>query len=366
MFWFFFTILVLLFAYYGDETNAKGKNYIYARCGLILVLSYGSAFCGSAADRPGYEFFYNYELDVFSSQDIFDFLSMENTEMEIGFVAIAKLCRVIGLSSLAWVFLLSILTNTLIASTLFRFRGSVFIYFFFLFTGAYFPQVNFIRQMLAVSIVIYAFKFIECRQVRRYILFICCAYLIHKSAIIGLLLVPLCFKKCIDSKLFKYVLIGLWILSLLMARNLISINIPLDFLSESRYEHYSENSDTLGHGKAVFDWMYNLFVAIFFLFGKISKEKFVYLTCLVLGVAISNLSINMIFISRMGLYFSLFYCAFIPMLYYGTNFRSTIKSGNPQTLHYFFLLYYSQNLLTYISMGNSVVGTEIRSILNLF
>ena len=117
MFWIVFTILVLLFAYLGDEKVTKDRKLRgLFRALLVFTLSYTVALCSDSADRQGYLDLYKYDINLYRFTNIGEWLGLESRDTEIGFVILAKLCRSIGLSGDGMLFVVALITNALIVS----------------------------------------------------------------------------------------------------------------------------------------------------------------------------------------------------------------------------------------------------------
>lgn len=368
MFWFFFTIIVLLLAHYGDEKNSKGNNYVYARVCLTLTLAYAIGICGEGADRMSYANYYNVELDFFDFHDIIGWVAFDSQDMEIGFYLICKACKILGFSAMGMLFVVSILTNTLVVSVFYRFKYPVVIFALYIVSYYYLAQTNLVRQMLAVAIMLYSLKYLETKSIKKFIIGLFIAFLIHKSSLVYLFVLLFYFFAEKRRKTVQFVLMGLWLISLLAAVHMISLNFSMgSLLEDNRYQYYAENAEKLGHSQTALNWVYNFIVAFCFIYLKDLKEKSIYWAIVVIGAVISNISIETIYLRRVAAYFTPMFCAFAPMLQNKEYFNGNSNVNNwAKYLLYFAIFYYCRHILTFILRGNEQIGTQIRSILEIF
>lgn len=114
----------------------------------------------------------------------------------------------------------------------------------FFLSGKYFASLNQIRQMLAMSLFFFAFKYIRERKMIRYFLFILAACLIHTSAVVYIPLYFLYGIRCSTKRLFKAALVYCVCLPviILMAPVLVKLT-RFSWYLDSRF---SQNFDIIG------------------------------------------------------------------------------------------------------------------------
>jgi hypothetical protein len=154
---------------------------------------------------------------------------------------------------------------------------------FFIFTGGwFFSSLNGIRQIIAVSIFVYAFKYIQEKKLLKYLVYLLFASLFHKSV---LLMIPIYFF--IEKLNFKSFF---WIILYLISYPLSSFVNSLDFIQNifeygniifSVYE--TTNDYTLESLEKTYDGVYNsglgfflnflITATILFFSQKLVKDK---------------------------------------------------------------------------------------------
>lgn len=370
MFWLIFTIIVLTLAYYGEERHIKGRNtYIYVRIGLVAVLAFAIAMCGNGADREQYMRLYDSNFIDNRFFSIKEWLSLASSDVELGFIAICKICDILGLSSVGMLLVVSVLTNALVVNTFYRFRNPIMVFFLYILSMYFLQQTNLVRQTLAVSIGLYSLRYIESEKWIKYLIGVFLAFIIHKSSIILILFTPFCFHELINEKILNRVLGVLWGLSILVAFHIISGDyLPLEILADTRYEKFTTGYDTLGVHKQVFDITMNASVLFYFAFGKVIKEKQIYAVFFVLSCVITNISVAMLFIQRMTYYFAPIFCAYLPALLYE---NTLVEKGKGGKMDYKILitltaLWFGRGLLSRLSGDFEQIGGHIESFGSIF
>lgn len=367
MFWLIFSVAVLFLANYGEKRKSNEKYYIYARCCLVLVLSYAIGICSTSADRPQYIMLYENRLFDFGFGNVGDWLSLASIDVEIGFVLLCKLCKLIGLSAVGMLFVVSLITNSLVVSVFYRFRYPVIVFLLYIISLFFLQQTNLVRQMLAVSIGLYSLKYIEEKNFLSFVILVFVAFLFHKSSIILVLFAPLCLLKKIPPKTLKITLTVLWILSLLIYVGMVALDLSiLGIFGETRYDTYlTGQNETLGVSKQQFDITYNIFVVFYLLFAKFDEKKAIYAIFFVLGCVVYTISLRIVPFYRMGFFFTPIFCAYLPTLM-EENKLETSMSQSKQILFAVVILWYGRFLLSRMTEGYEQIGGTVGSIMDIF
>lgn len=345
----FFTIFIVILAYYGDEKVTRDKKMrMFVRAFLIIVMSVNVMLMKSA-DRPGYLYFYENEAQFYginSFQDLFDWLSFESwILMEPGFSYLCRLFKILGVSGNQFFFIIAIVSNVLAIKVLYKFKYPAIVFFLFALSLPYIQEANLIRQMLAVMIGFYATRYIEGKDWKTYLLLILLMFSIHRSSIVLLFLTPLFFVKEEHYKHVNYVLLGLWIISFAFVFKIIpSLDLGHYFM-ETRYENYMDADVDVGSRKATLNVIYNFMVLFYFVFSRKNKG-IIAPTYLVLGCFLSNYAITAgQTMLRMALFFIPMYSAFVPTLL-TDNKQINDKNKRTQTIVLALLvLYYIKQMM---------------------
>lgn len=346
----FFIVLFLLFAYLGQENVTKvEKVRVFVRIALILLLSAFAVFFRAGADRLEYINFYDVDSHYYKFEDILYWLSLESIEMEPGFVLLTKIIQILGIGSTGFIFLITVLINTLAVSSLYRFKYPFLVIFLFLSSLTFAQESNLLRQMLAVMIGFYAIQFIEERNWKKYLLYVFIAFTIHKTALLLLIGVPFIFIKEKHHKTVFIVMLAVWIISLGFVFGFFK---SFDYLSiyfeDTRYNTYADEGTSVGAHEARFDLIYNALTGFLFLclfvFSKNKPPKIVFPSYYILGCSFLNMTFGGQFVSRLALYFIPMFCAYTPYLLTDNNLIS--KDRQTRTIIFALLfLYYLRQLL---------------------
>lgn len=246
-------------------------NFTHNNPELILLYLIFATICGVR---------WNVGVDYLSYLKNYDSLiqtgySFQN--MEIGFEYITKLFTSLNIHY----------------SFYFAFLGFIQIYFIFkaiknepflypyipllIFLGPYFLSLtNGIRQMIVATAFVYAFNFIKNKNLIKYLLFICLAMFIHKSAIV---LIPFYFILKFDIFKYKYVAFTLLFLSIFISQtdnSFINIINATYLLKVIGYDSYSENLDYFINNSSIKNFgprTYCIIINLFFIILFSDKLK---------------------------------------------------------------------------------------------
>lgn len=213
--------------------------------------------------------------------------------------------------------------------------------------------MNLVRQMLAVSIFLYALKFFEEKKLIKYIVFVLIAALIHFSSIFLLLLLVFYKKNLKPENKTITIVFFLWLISIIVS---FWGDINLSWLNAGGvYSKYITNEGLIG-SVATFNVFFNFFTLIYFLFyRKLNLD--IYSIIFVIGCIVLNISVSFNNLLRFSYFFTPIYCAFVP-----TMLINCIKSGNGMAKPIFWLtgLYYIAALIIfYIFNPSQIMGSEM-------
>lgn len=373
MFWILFTLLVLLFAYNGDEKVTKEKRTrSLFRVLLVFVLSYAISFCGYSTDRSGYIITFEHSLDQYHLTNIKEWLSFASVDSELGFVVVQKVLHMLGLSGLGFLFVVSLTVNSIVVNLYYKFRFPTLVFFLYLMSYFYIQQTNLIRQTLAVAIGLYSLRYIVEKKWKEYLFIIFIAFTIHKTSIILLLFVPFLFINDNNKKhitIVNYVLMGLWIVSLYSIKTgFFSLDFLALYLGDTRYDHFVVDDTAIGTGDDIlFNYVYNLLVGLYFISCRQLKHM-IYVAFFVMGCVFENLGLNSAVMIRMSLYFSPLFCAVAPTIIAENRIFASQKNMQLVTIfHVLLFLYYFRKLLQQRIFGKyEQIGYHMDSVLDIF
>lgn len=181
-------IVSLMFAFLAMHSHPKRYRKIFWILSALPPIFVAAFRNNNGADYRMYDRMYRSILQTGQ------FVSIKT--VEIGFEWLIKLCQIVSSNSL----ILFVLCALLIVS--FYYKGIFDIsqtsdqvilgLFLFYATGTYFDSFNGLRQYLAAAIVFWAFKFIIRGEFKKWIVAVCCAVLLHYTALI---MIPFYFTR---------------------------------------------------------------------------------------------------------------------------------------------------------------------------
>ena len=286
--------LSLLFAFISDNfKNNKNKLFFCILSFLVIVL-----FCGLrffvGNDYEGYFHHFahirKYDLNFFEQR------------FEPGSYIIALVFKNSKIGYFLYLFTCTIITYIFIFKALLHNKALKWGVFFTFTLGFLIMANDQVRQAVALSVFLYSIKFIEQRNLKKYLLWIFIATLFHYSA---LALIPLYFIKRLRLRPLIWVL--LIILSYIgyvygIFYNLIfSIIGKVPFYGEIYLarERFFEIDNSGGGLAILFKTLFALFVAVFY--NKTNKS--IYATIFLIGSIIANISVGFMPIERLSYYF---------------------------------------------------------------
>ncbi len=351
-----FLIVVVVFAYLGD-VKITGKKSLYFRIVLILVLSFLPWVIGElSTDHESYADNYRAigRLDHLEIGSLYEFFFGRMEKTEYGFILINRILYKLGVSQSGFFMVMALLTNTLFVKAYYRFEQPAFVFFLLLCSSHYIVQANLVRQILSVSIVLYSLRYVVEKEWKKYLLVSILTFAIHHSSILSFIFLPLCFFSQ-GFKYIKWTLLGIWVLSILVAFGRVFLDLSqLNLLAGASegYDFYLNSENGIGTSNESFNFLYNFLVILFIFFYKSDEKKNVYAYVFLLGAIFCNLYVAVPNLYRVSLYFSAIYPAFVPfLLKQGQSFRK-FKFAI-QGLTVIIVLYYVRTYFLLMSFGDS-------------
>lgn len=322
MVWLIFSSIAVILAYLGQESTTP-KSYVLFRFLLVIVLSYFISFGGGVtADHFAYvDRYLNFSISDISISGSF---GRDRESTEFGFALLMGLGKLLHLGAPGFLFLVSCIINSLYISTIYRFKGPVLAVLILILSFVYFQEANVIRQSLAISVFLYSLKYLNKKDVWKYIVAILIASTYHFSIIICLLFLFSIFRdKKNSNKKPKVFLIVLWILSILSASNILNIGIEgyINSLLELVF-YRSDYELTTSLNKLEFNIVYNLSFILFLLFEEEKQDK-VYYLIFALGCIFMNFACNFNIFYRFAFIFAFSYPIILPSLFDSQRYKKS-------------------------------------------
>lgn len=252
--------------------------------------------------------------------------------LEISFKYICAFLLAIWNNSNFLFLIFALITNILIFVRLWELREyislpwAVIIYF----AGFYFTTFNIVRQFVAVSIIFFATRYLTKKKYFKFLLFVAIAFLFHKSALLGVLLVAFdifAWKHLTNKQ--KRLLTLFWILGIIVV-------LLFGALIIGRYVNYFKNIQ-FDFGIVVFIKMALFVFTVALLIGEKwhDTDKNGYsvgaYTCntakvyYAVGILLTMLGYMFSYMDRIGIYFYLFETVYIGMVMKSKRVEILIK-----------------------------------------
>ena len=177
----------------NSEEIDKVKNWlvVLSILPMVFIFVFRDKYVG--ADTIGYVRFFEGEVRDYTFRDL---LNKELMRVETGYRIYVKLISLLTDNYTVFFFINAIVIFGSLLRFSLKYTKNPFIFFFMFMTlGTYQFVETGLRQSLAMIICLWSIDFIKSRKLIKFLLVILLAYLFHKSAMIFLLLYPLCYVK---------------------------------------------------------------------------------------------------------------------------------------------------------------------------
>ncbi len=217
-------VISIVFAYLVTKTNKKSYKIVF---GILASLPF---FIVSAIRYDvGTDYSYRYIPDF---NKIANGIDVKN--LELGFKLIIRLCLIVSENYQLLFVITSGIITILIMSTIFEESKQICISVLIFFIGGFFFQsLNLIRQFIAMAIVFFSYRYLwDKKKYWMFIVGMICAYFIHSSSIIMIILLFLKRKTYMNPVVL---LVGL---SVIFALETSLMNIIAPFIENTRFGVY--------------------------------------------------------------------------------------------------------------------------------
>lgn len=309
-----YILLGVIFLMSTEVHNVKKKRLFQSiSCFLLLWLIQGLRHETIGVDSyNAYRPFYENLSGTLNS--LYDFRE-EFYNYETGFVTYSKLLKFIGLDTQMFILISSFLSIGPIAYFIYKHSPNIILSFcIFASFNIYHFGFSGIRQAIAIGLTTLACEMAFLKKNILFVVIVVLASTFHFSAIIFLIVYPLCNK--LNISLGKMIGIStLFIVSLFSLKSLTAPLVELIFGGD-RYTGVLSNTGALS---------YNLLILLyaFLLFTYVSKSESVikYRPILLIAVAFQSLGLLSTYASRLAYYYSFFLAITLPLTCQTFRFR---------------------------------------------
>lgn len=312
-----YILMILLTFLFWFDANKQRNIKLYKKYFIILcvVFTAVSFFRFNVGTDYLYTYVYKYNIIKLSGND---------AHFELLFYLLVKLFILFKISPIVLIQLCSLVTIPLFFNFIYNnlkkeywFMGVLI----FMISTIYFATMNTIRQYLAISIILYAYKYLKEQKYKKYFLFLLLACGFHYSSILAI--IPLVFnfffkegKK--DKILLVFYLVSLF-LFFLDTNKLLSI---IHYISPSKYKYFFDLSYFPRNNMAFLKIIVpNILLILLFInkekIKKYDKSFYLYFIPFLFYIIIYNVFYGLELFKRVILYYECFIILIIPVL---TNF----------------------------------------------
>lgn len=292
---FFYIISFLISTFFYSLHNKQKKNKeLYLFFAFMIPFFISSLRYNVGTDYKNYENMYQ---GIASGK-------IATRGFEVGTLLIYKVANILGNSQ--YVFAISAFLTLFFIFHAIEYVNKEYrtlVYFCYIFL--YFPSsFNVIRQSLAMAIIFYGYKFLICKNIKKWCFTIMLATLFHSSAIICM---PIYFLVTMRRQVIKLLII---LIFFIMALN---YQFFLDIISKklpilAYYSSYAENNAQ--DSKNLLFFLHLIFLLLFFILRKPllirNKTNDIYLYLYAIAVILLLTGFVNVFLKRIALYFQLF------------------------------------------------------------
>lgn len=289
---------------YGKKYFCK-KKYLFLCCIELIILT-GIRGYNIGADTP----VYLGALDYYSRLPLQNLLTARLVwpfDFEIGYFALTKICVLFGFGKTAYLFIVATLIYVPVFMVIRKYSLLPFIsilcYFAF---GMFEYSLGIFRQMIALSIVLCGWEYVEKRQLGKYGLVVGVAMLFHTTAVLCILLYII---YGMNWKRIIWVLPSVEIIFMLFGRYILT----LVFKIVPKYAGYMNGVYDQRGGSYTMLFLLNIVLYLcVFLWKKNDSHRRITICALVIAVCFQALGYSMGLFGRVVPYFSVYLMFAIP------------------------------------------------------
>lgn len=323
--------------FYSERT----KNKVMRRLLVMLALLVPSALAGLRDYSIGNDvlLYGNTWFENACSYDsLFSFFDKAHEySIGIGYATVNWIISRISHNPHVFYFFYELLQLTILYYVVKPLKNKISISFaFFVYYFSYYNlSLNLLRQIMAVLIILYAYRYIANKNIIKYIVAVLIAYSFHTTGIIGIVLYPISVS--VESgklkKIFRYLIVGCSVIFVIGYEQIFNLLINVNVLSATRYSHYLTDTDVGGRYIRLVYWGIVLFFVIWK--GKKSNLQYENIITLQMFMIISAIMSILTFVGstwviRVAYYFDIYQVIYFAFLAQKLNIR--LKVGQQKTL----------------------------------
>lgn len=191
----------------SEEKKKQFKIWMVILAILPMFLLFVLRYKYIGADTIGYVRFFQKEIRSYSFLEL---LNADTMRFEIGFRIYTKIISLFTKNYTVYFLINGLVIFGIVLRFALKYTENPFVFFFLFITlGTYDFIETGLRQGLAMSICLLAVDFVKEKKIIPFLLLVILAYFFHKSALVFLLIYPLCSIKQTDWMIFTYVILAM-------------------------------------------------------------------------------------------------------------------------------------------------------------
>ncbi len=346
------TIIVLYFLTHIQKTNRQFNDKVFLIISFIILFIL-VALRETNIGNDTIEYIKLFENCAKYKWDLLN----TSSRFEAGYTIFNIILSYISSSTRFFMIIMSLIVNysvyKFLKSNSKNYLFSIIIYINLLF---FYQSMTMIRQCLAMSIILLAFKYVKEKQLFKYILMVILASCFHITAIVGILIYPIYHLK-INKKRILLLTIATIIISILLEWILPSISVITN-----RFNYYDLQVGEAKLANIILFLIYLVFT-VFAAFIVINNNKKkdnssndFYIYVFIISAILYAISINAPILARIGHYIAIYSIIAIPNIIY--------QNINKKILLYeliisLFLISYSSTIMVFRPEWNSAYNYKI-------
>lgn len=253
---------------------------------------------------------------------LIDYLSKAHEySIGIGYAFVNYIISRITYNNHFFYFIYELLQLTILYFALKKYENKISIAFAFAvyYFSYYNLSLSMLRQIMAMILILYSFRYLDEGNNIKYILNIIVAYSFHSSAIVGIVLLPI--KRLIENKemktIFKVIIIASCLLIILFYQQIFIILGNLGLSSLERYTHYLTDSEVGGRFIRIGYWgIITLLILSKSKYCKLyfEQSEFLQMILFISMICSMVMFIGSTWIIRLAYYFDVFQILYLPIL----------------------------------------------------
>ena len=327
---FIFIILTALFFNISQRGKVNNKLYIYL-CGISLFLVSGLRHETVGNDTIGY-------IEYFKSLIQMDWNSVSE-EREPGFSLLAKFLSVLSDNSTFFLASVAAIFTVSICFLIYKYSKNYFLSFVLLITlGIFYFSMAGLRQIIAMSILMFSIKFVRDRKILPFLLLVFIACFFHNTAICFILIYIVSYFKIGWKHLLVFV--GFTILAFYYQNVIISV--LFNTLALDRLSHYESVDSSI----SLSGFFVQLGIATYCLayYKKAIKRdttNIIFYNLMFLGILFQMFTPIIGEFFRLSLYFNIFNIILIPNVLMSKKNQNEIRALEYLSILSILLLYFT-------------------------